>query len=502
MFDYEVRRILYNGKKNILWGAGQNGVWVLLAFASLGIPVAMLCDSDSMKQRIRVLNKKVVMPEDVLENQSEYNFIVTPVDEEYSRDITEKLEEHGIKDYLIWNDIKNTVILTNSGVKVNLRGLYRIIQDSYIRKLVIYGTGKEAASLKYLLEMLDVETAYFVDDVESEYKQWGSEVRPVYNLLCEKEDTFKVIVMSEKKENVGVLNRMGLVMGKDYSHYDIYTTAITKKYILDPHLGYSFQPAKKSDTMSGIVELGDGEFVIALLGGSTTEGDGYSYKSWGELLLEKLTRGGYSARILNAGCGGYSTPQELIKLIRDIIPLKPDVIIDYTGVNDSVEVDDYPFVNDYQKKLFAYLAEEVKYDDGWRKADNKYTLGVKHNRQNDQMFVDNIRMMNSICKDYGIVYLAFLQPCLAAKKKELSDYGYELMLHLAFERSGWKLFENTRQFYEKVCQMASGYAEDITSLFDDADDVYLDWCHVNERGNEMIAQYMYKYLLGKGILKK
>lgn len=502
MFDYEVKRILYNGKKNILWGAGQNGVRVLLAFASLGIPVAMFCDSDSTKQRVHILNKTVAMPETVLEDQAEYNFIVTTEKEEFSKEITEKLEEQGIKDYLIWNDIKSTVVLNNPGLKIELRGLYRIIQDSYIRKLVIYGTGREAAALKRLLEMLDIQIAYFVDDVELGYKQWGREVRPVYNLLYEKEDTFKVIVMSEKKENIEVLNRMGLVMGKDYSNYYVYTTATAKKYILDPHLGYNFLSAKSDDTMPGIVELGDGEFVIALLGGSTTDGDAYSYKSWGELLFEKLTHEGYSVRILNGGCGGYTTPQELIKLIRDIIPQRPDVIIDYTGVNDSALVNDYPFVHGYQTKLFAYLAEEVKYDDGWRSTDSKYTLGVKHNRHNDQMFIDNIRMMNNICKDYGVLYLAFLQPCLAAKKKEFSDYGYELMLHLSFERGGWKPFEDTRQFYEKVRRSMSGYAEDITSLLDDADDVYLDWCHINERGNEMIAQYMYEYLTGKGIVKK
>lgn len=502
MFDYEVKRILYNGKKNILWGAGQNGVRVLLAFASLGIPVAMFCDSDSTKQRVRILNKKVVMPEKVLEDHTEYNFIVTAANEEYSREITEKLEELGIKDYLVWNDIKSTVVLNNSVLKIDLRGLHRIIQDSYIFKLVIYGTGKEAASLKYLLEMLDIEIAYFVDDVELEDKKWGREVRPVYNLLYEKEDTFKVIVMSEKKENIEVLNRMGLAMGKDYSNYYVYTTSIVKKYILDPHLGYNFLSAKNDDTMPGIVELGDGEFVIALLGGSTTEGDSYSFKSWGELLFEKLTREGYSVRILNGGCGGYSTPQELIKLIRDIIPLNPDVIIDYTGVNDSALTEDYPFVHDYQKKLFTYMAEEVKYDDGWRSTDSKYTLGIKHNRHNDQMFIDNIRMMNNICKDYGVAYLAFLQPCLPAKEKELSDYGYELMLHQSFGWESWKPAEDTRHFYEKVRQLVSGYAEDITSLFDDADDVYLDWCHVNEHGNEIIAQYMYEYLTGKGIVKK
>ncbi|KAI4450899.1 hypothetical protein C823_005436 [Eubacterium plexicaudatum ASF492] len=502
MFDYEIKRILYNGKKNILWGAGQNGVQILLAFAAMGIPVEMFCDSDRTKQRIRILNKRVIMPEKVLENPSEYNFIVTLMNKECSKEITDKLEEQRVKNFIVWNDIKSIVTLNTLGIKVQFRGLYRIIQDSYIRKIVIYGTGKEAAVLKRLLEMLDVKIAYFVDDIESECNQWESQVKPIYDLLYEKEGAIKVIVMSEKKENMKVLDRMGLAMGRDYSGYDIYTTAVARKYILDPNLGYSFQPKKNGDTMPGIVQIGDGKIVIALLGGSTTEGEGYSYKSWAELLFDKLTKKGYSVKVLNAGCGGYSTPQELGKLIRDIIPLKPDIIIHYTGVNDSTLANDYPFVHVYQKRFIAYLAEEVEYQDDWRGTDNKYTLGVKHNRSNDQMFIDNIKMMNIICKGYGIPYLAFLQPCLPAKKEKLSDYGYEVLLHLSYDQKSWKPFENTRHFYEKVCEQISAYGTDITSLFDGADDVYLDWCHVNEHGNEMIAQYMCEYLIRKGIVEK
>lgn len=175
---------------------------------------------------------------------------------------------------------------------------------------------------------------------------------------------------------------------------------------------------------------------------------------------------------MNGGCGGYHTPQELIKLVRDIIPLAPDAVIDYTGVNDSTVKGDYPFVHEYQKKLVSYMAEKVKYDDSFRRTDNKYTLGVRHGRTNDQMFVDNIRIMNSICREYGIIYKAFLQPCLAAKKGGLSDCGYELMLHLSFDQRGWESFDNTRRFYEKVREPIAGCAEDISSLFDEADDVY------------------------------
>ena len=46
-----------------------------------------------------------------------------------------------------------------------------------------------------------------------------------------------------------------------------------------------------------------------------------------------------------------------------------------------------------------------------------------------------------------------------------------------------------------------GYIEDITTLFDNVGDVYLDRCHVVEKGNEIIAQFIFDYLTKRRDIK-
>lgn len=489
----------------MLWGAGKNGIRSVLAFALNDIPIDLICDSDRSKSGMRIFNKEIVAPETILENQAEYNLVITIGRKDWLESIIELLEQAGFNNYLIWEDICNMVNLAIPELDVGKRiSLYRIIQESYSRKLVIYGTGKEAVALKNLLQMLDVEIAYFIDDeAESRYSQWGSEIRPVYDLLYEKEKTVKIIVMSEKKKRVDILDKMGLTVGIDYDWHDQYTMNMKKTFILDSNLGYNFWPIKKEDTLPGIVSIGDGKYTIALLGGSTTDGALYAFKSWGEILYEKLSQNGYSVKIINGGCGGYTTSQELIKLIRDIVPLKPDVVINYTGANDSEYQNiAYPFVTDYQKELVKYMAENIKYEDTRIggidiEASDKYTLGVNHNSQCFQVFADNIKMMSSICNGYGITYLAFLQPWMGTKQDRISKYEYEFMLNC-----GWDSRPAALWFCENAWQLVSEYAENITSLFDNEPDVYIDYVHVTEYGNEVIAQYMYDYLIEKGIVKK
>ena len=56
--------------------------------------------------------------------------------------------------------------------------------------------------------------------------------------------------------------------------------------------------------------------------------------------------------------------------------------------------------------------------------------------------------------------------------------------------------------YKNVIQVKPDCMEDVTCLFDNESDIYLDICHVTEHGNEVIAQYMYEYLTEKGLIKK
>lgn len=492
--------------KNVLWGAGDNGLSVLLTLAVLGIYVDMFCDCDRKKQGLKLCNKMIVAPETILNNNSEYRIIISVDSDDNLRDIVDMLNNSGMKNYIRWRDIKGAFVIWSSKLirSLHKQHVYNMIRDSYSRKLIIYGGKEEAEELRHLLSMLDIRIEYLVDNIEEEYDQGEYVVKPIFDLLDEDEDSFKVIVTSDREDNFNLLNQMGLKRGKDYSPASLYGYVADRKCILDTNLGYSFS-AKGNNSIPGFIELGtpSGRMIV-LLGGSTTDELLYPFRSWGCCLAEQFKQNGYNVRILNGGCRGYKTSQELIKLIRDVIPMRPDIIVDYTGVNDIPitlvrhEKGMYPFIHQYQKDMFEQISREGIYDNTGRVTNSdEFTMGMSDERPVWNRFADNIKMMDSICRCTGIVYKAFLQPCLITKRKNRNDR--ELYLHLGFSDQN---MEAVATFYENARRIKPDCMEDITGLFDDENDVYLDICHVTEHGNEMIAQYIYEYLTEKGLIRK
>lgn len=502
--------ILYNGKKNVLWGTGKIGIQTLFTLISFGVYVEMFCDSDREKHGLRLYNKIVEYPDSILKNSHKYNIIIAIDNSMYIQEIEDKLTEYNISEYVNWKEIGENVC----SVSVRTLYLYWMIRDSYSRKLIIYGYGREGRELGNLLSMLDVEIAYFVDDIETENHDWrGWQNKPVHQLVHEKKGSFKVIVTSDKVKNISVLDKMGLVINLDYGIYSNYAKLqMPRKHIYDVNLGFNFCCDEVNDKLPGFVKSGEQGPLIVLLGNSTTDGGAlYPTPSWGKILFEQLKQNGYTVTILNGGCCGYRSSQELVKLIRDVVPMKPRAVIHYTGFNDAFQtprtpcVDQYPFAHPQQIALFDEISRKTgDFKDNWCLAQynlqGNYTLGVTHGRTRWEMFEDNIKMMNSICKDFEISYRAFLQPCLVTKAGKFSDYEKELLWNTKILRK--ESFYYIEEFYKHAKEIKRNYIEDVTELFDDKDDVYLDYCHVTRTGNELIAQYMFEYLLREKIIEK
>lgn len=76
-----------------------------------------------------------------------------------------------------------------------------------------------------------------------------------------------------------------------------------------------------------------GDFRIVLMGGSTVYGTGANP---GDTLAAKL-QDALGATVINAGVGGYSSSQEFLYAVTEIIPrLHPDLIVVYDGWNDEL----------------------------------------------------------------------------------------------------------------------------------------------------------------------
>lgn len=499
---YEAGVVLYNGKKNVLWGAGQKGFQTLLALCDLGIYIDLVCDSNEKIQGLRFFNKKVVSPEEILTEYRDCNIIIAVEKEKYVREIESRLRQSGREHFVFWRDIYGCDIRP----AYKREYIYWMIRDSYDRKIIIYGADEEGERLRRTLYMLDVEVDFFVDDIENEYEWDGKTVKPVYDLFYVKKEEYKVVVTAAKGRQTEKLKKIGLRERIDYNlcYEYIPNRRTAELYILDPHLGYNFIDGKNPG-LAGFTDLGEkNAFTIVLLGGSATDGIAYPFPCWGDLLYAKFRDNGYRVRILNGGCAGYKSSQELVKLMRDVLPLKPDAVVHYTGFNDANNCDrEYVFVHPYQREILDYMAglqgaggkESEHYN---RKA---YTLGTADPRPAWEIFAGHIGTMEAVCRQQGICYVPFLQPSLATKGKR-SVWDQELILNTLSSDYMSFLTDLLGRFYRGLRESEAGIWEDLTSLLDDCDDVYLDICHVTEAGNEKIAQYLFEYLTGKGIVNK
>lgn len=484
-----IGKVLFNGKKNVLWGAGKKGIDLLFSLIEKGIYIACFCDADTKKQSIRIYNKLVISPRQLLDNRDEYNIIVTPTEGHGLNDILNILVSAAIDEYILGEDI-GTIY---SDFVINREYLYNIIRDSYTHRIIVCGTDNKANRIVEILKALDVKIEYIIDDIDYEYKLKKNdiEVKPLYHILDETEGSFVVIVPTVcdqgKKD---WMEKIGLRVRREYNFFDDYRMMMPRSSILDPNLGYSFYG--NDCEIPGFVRFGKSDgFKIVTLGGSTTDAVRFPFKTWSQILSEKLSMAGIEACVICGGCIGYKTSQELVKLIRDVLPMKPDMILDYSGYNDALlneSEQKHLFLHHYQIELFTSISLHNKYEkygEHYLKEKNGLVFGTDNDMTRWEQYMNNIKAMKGICDIFGIEFLSFLQPWLATKSV-YSKSELEMIMNYPTIFTD-KHFRHLKEFYENRNMVDFSYMIDLTQIFDSFGDVYIDRVHVNEKGNGIIA---------------
>lgn len=85
----------------------------------------------------------------------------------------------------------------------------------------------------------------------------------------------------------------------------------------------------------------DGDFRVVALGSSSTQGTGASsprmcYPAQLEAELNRRFHPDKHFEVINQGAGGEMASDMLARIDRDVLPLKPDLVIWQTGVNDAI----------------------------------------------------------------------------------------------------------------------------------------------------------------------
>jgi hypothetical protein len=96
-----------------------------------------------------------------------------------------------------------------------------------------------------------------------------------------------------------------------------------------------------------------------------------------------------------------------------------------------------------------------------------------------------VELVRILGEAYGFECLFYWQPALIEKKHPTA---YE-RLHLAWSRPLEPFFRETHEVLLDSSLIHRRGFRDLSTLFSDVrEPVYIDWCHVSERGNGMIAE--------------
>ena len=259
---------------------------------------------------------------------------------------------------------------------------------------------------------------------------------------------------------------------------------------MDPTMGYNHAG---DEGITGFKRFGD-PFMpcIVTLGNSTTDPWQFPFKCWSEYLYDELSRHGVDACVLCGGVSGYMSPQETLKLLRDVLPLRPCAVICFEGFQDIhmlFREKAYPFISKYQKLWLSSLEINQRIDIYYTRG---YDLGVDSCYTPYQVWKNSMRVMHAICSEFDIEFFGILQPTVynalpVPKKKE-----WEILLHCEVRDDYLKLFDEFFREYKNDTWKPS-YVYDFTKIFK-IDGLFIDTVHVTQEGNKIIAENIFSIL--------
>ncbi len=388
-----------------------------------------------------------------------------------------------------------------------------IIDRCKDRKLFICGTGNEAVRLAKYLSIMGIQVVHYIDDERAGNLLNKTKIISSIDLVYEETDKLFILITGET-ERYGALrkkfNDMGCLEDVDFT-YHTSIASVPYRYSYDVTLSFN----RVTEGIEGFELFGDidnpNAVKIVALGGSTTESELFLNRGWVQFLAECLQRNHISAVVYGGGICAYTSSQELLKLIRDVIPLKPDIVLSYSGYNDLsnfptiAERERYkkPFITPFQVQFVNQTLKQLK-EVKYSKAID-WDIGVKdtvyYGLQNEKTcsehWIDNMRMMHTISKEFGIYFASFFQP--------YRDNGYYKSTdtqNIIYRRKDtatapassfvpW-IKENLHQIIKEIKNY--DFITDFSDIFAEEENIYYDVVHVCERGNQIIANKIFDIL--------
>lgn len=288
-----------------------------------------------------------------------------------------------------------------------------------------------------------------------------------------------------------------------------FSAKLWREDVLDAHLGYNFVFRHNSGIVeSGVVTLmtqhtSDSSFHLAVLGGSTSDASNAPFANWPEQLVELAEKNGINLVIHDFAISGCVVAHELIRLIRDVLAYKPDMVISYSGINEpTFTIKKNRFTHTYQKQLFEKMTEKKKGNFFYNLSrSTKVVYGMNIVQDIGVHWYTCEKMMYTICRDNNIKFYAILQPTLYTKKF-LSKEEIELLLCNEIDPNN-PLCEGHGNEYEKIRKYSltknDKWLLDYSDLFDkEIEEIYRDPHHLTCYGNKIVANKFFDLIKDLG----
>ena len=247
-------------------------------------------------------------------------------------------------------------------------------------------------------------------------------------------------------------------------------------------------------------------FRVFIVGGSTTFGSGSisDHHTIPGYLQEIFNQNGQNVEIINAGiASGYSYTEKYL-IENDLIPFDPDLILLYTGGNDSHRPIIYPTVK------IGDTGINIKDIRFWRTPFVISDLFIettryeKANVELDEEFIekkisfwtDNMRDICEINSTRDIRTIITLHPILVTSQKNFSNDEKEYVEKKDFQSTPTvlKIYDGIGNNLKELGNSCDSTV-DLRFIFKNmSEPIFFDESHINGRGNEIVAKQLFKII--------
>lgn len=462
--DYRLRN-----KRVIIYGIGKRGNEIYDLLESNGISPAAACVSEKKQDFWKGLP---VYSIDELEVVPNTVFVLATKISKYRDEMLGKLEDYEVEKYIDLFLTYNDMI---SG------DMYQIVDkvSGEGKNVFLYGNDDEL--FRFIKKILN---RYGININGRIYENVDPDkgIESIYELIYKELDNIAVIVVEWDREKSKIvcdkLNEIGFCIQK-HNYTSIYPKALRYKrgfqVMTDCLLGHS---PYADERFPGYVVYGDAkkdDLKIIILGGSTSTDGFYSSIGWPYFFWKKFQQQ-EDVTVYNGAMMGHDIVQELLKLLRDIAYIRPDVVISMGGINNvnvKKNTDNQFCVKDTIDWITAMAPRE------------RYISGVKSDECTYEFWHRNLKVMKAVVESHGAKFFGFLQPMNVAKE---NPSLFDIITTGEDNEDFWV-------FRERSGKESAPVYRNLIELFDQETEMYIDYAHYSEKANEILADIVYKTVI-------